>query len=88
MRLRSFTKPYEMLPPVPEKETLTHGFAYQHGTFLQDIEFVHLLNEINIETLQAMYHDHPSRRARMRAHCILLSHQHYPIHDIVRFYQV
>ena len=38
MRLRSFTKPYEMLPPVPEKEMLTHGFAYQHGAFLKDIE--------------------------------------------------
>jgi magnesium transporter len=37
MRLRSFTKPYEMLPPVPEKEMLTHGFAYQRGAFLKDI---------------------------------------------------
>jgi hypothetical protein len=36
MRLRSFTKPYEMLPPVPGKERLTHGSAYQHGAFLKE----------------------------------------------------
>ena len=38
MQLLSFRKPYEMLPPVPEKQMLTHGFAYQHGTFLKDID--------------------------------------------------
>ena len=37
MQLLSFRKPYEMLPPVPEAQMLTHGFAYQHGTFLRDI---------------------------------------------------
>jgi magnesium transporter len=37
MQLVSFRKPYEMLPPVPEKHMLTHGFAYQHGAFLRDI---------------------------------------------------
>jgi transposase len=52
------------------------------------MKFVNPLNEIEIATLQAMHHYHPSRRARMRAHCILLSHQHYPINDIARFYQV
>lgn len=34
MRLLSFRKPYELLPPVPEARMFTHGFAYQHGTFL------------------------------------------------------
>jgi magnesium transporter len=37
MQLLSFRKPYEMLPPVPEQQMLTHGFAYKHGTFLRDI---------------------------------------------------
>jgi hypothetical protein len=29
MQLLSFRKPYEMLPPVPEEQMLTHGFAYK-----------------------------------------------------------
>jgi hypothetical protein len=37
MELLSFRKPYEMLPPVLEKQMLTHIFAYKHGTFLSDI---------------------------------------------------
>jgi len=37
MQLLSFRKPYEMLPPVPEAQMLTHGFAYKHGTFVRDI---------------------------------------------------
>jgi len=37
MQLLSFRKPYEMLPPVPEAQMLTHGFAYQDGTFVHDI---------------------------------------------------
>jgi len=37
MQLLSFRKPYEMLPPVPEAQMLTHGFAYQDGTFVRDI---------------------------------------------------
>src|SRR5262245_21533331 len=37
MQLLSFRKPYEMLPPVPEAQMFTHGFAYQHGTFVRDI---------------------------------------------------
>src|SRR5215510_11565548 len=37
MQLLSFRKPYEMLPPVPEAQMLTHGFAYRHGTFVRDI---------------------------------------------------
>ncbi len=52
------------------------------------MKFVNSLNETEIETLQAMHHYHPSRRARMRAHCILLSHQHYPLNDMARFYRV
>ena len=52
------------------------------------MKFVKPLNETEIETLQAMHHYHPSRRARMRAHCILLSHQHYSINDMARLYQI
>ena len=37
MELLSFRKPYELLPPVLEKQMLTHVFAYKHGTFLSDI---------------------------------------------------
>jgi hypothetical protein len=37
MQLLSFRKPYEMLPPVPEAQMLTHGCAYKQGTFLSDI---------------------------------------------------
>lgn len=46
------------------------------------------MTEIEIDTLQQMHRSHPSRRARMRAHCMLLSHQHYRLKDIARFYQV
>jgi hypothetical protein len=35
-----------------------------------------------------MHAHHPSRRARMRAHSLLLSHQRYPIPQIARLYQV
>lgn len=54
----------------------------------EPMKFVNPLNETEIETLQAMHRYHPSRRARMRAHCILLSHQRYKLNDIARFYQV
>jgi hypothetical protein len=37
MQLLSFRQPYEMLPPVPEAQMLTHGLAYQYGTFWRDI---------------------------------------------------
>jgi transposase len=52
------------------------------------MKYVHPLHETEIETLHHMHHAHPSRRARMRAHCILLSHQRYTIPHIARFYQV
>jgi hypothetical protein len=52
------------------------------------MKFVKPLNTTEIATLQAMHGYHPSRRARMRAHCMLLSHQHYQLHEIARFYQV
>ena len=52
------------------------------------MKFVNPLNETEIATLQAMHRYHPSRRARMRAHCILLSHQHYTLHDIAQVYHV
>lgn len=52
------------------------------------MKFVKPLTATEIATLQAMHGYHPSRRARMRAHCMLLSHQHYQLHEIARFYQV
>lgn len=52
------------------------------------MKFVNPLHEAELVTLQDMHRYHPSRRARLRAHCILLSHQGYRLNDIARFYQV
>ena len=42
------------------------------------MKYVTPLNDAEIETLRQMHAYHPSRRARMRAHSLLLSHQRYP----------
>src|SRR4029434_4838872 len=52
------------------------------------MKYVTPLNDVEIETLQQMHAHHPSRRARMRAHSLLLSPQRYPIPQIARLYQV
>ena len=52
------------------------------------MKFVNPLNETEIATLQSMHRYHPSRRARMRAHCLLLSHQRYCLTDIAQLYHV
>ncbi len=52
------------------------------------MKFVHRLSETEIATLQHMHRYHPSRRARMRAHCLLLSHERYKLKDIAQVYQV
>ena len=52
------------------------------------MKYVIPLNDTEIETLQQMHAHHPSRRARMRAHSLLLSHQRYTIPPIARIYQV
>jgi len=52
------------------------------------MKYVIPLSDAEIETLQQMHAYHPSRRARMRAHSLLLSHQRYPIPHIARIYQV
>jgi transposase len=52
------------------------------------MKYVTPLSDAEIETLHQMHADHPSRRARMRAHSLLLSHQRYPIPQIARLYQV
>src|SRR4029450_13448704 len=52
------------------------------------MKYVTPLSDAEIETLQQMHAHHPSRRARMRAHSLLLSHQRYPIPQIARLYQV
>jgi transposase len=52
------------------------------------MKYVTPLNDVEIETLQQMYAYHPSRRTRMSAHSLLLSHQRYTIPQIARLYQV
>jgi len=52
------------------------------------MKFVKPLTETEIETLQHMHRYHPSSRARMRAHCLLLSHKRYKLRDIAQVYQV
>jgi transposase len=52
------------------------------------MKYVPPLNETAIQTLSEMPRYHPSRRARMRAHSLLLSHQGVSIPPIARIYQV
>jgi transposase len=52
------------------------------------MKYVTPLTDAEITTLQQMHAHHPSRRARMRAHSLLLSHQRYPIPQIARLYAV
>lgn len=52
------------------------------------MKYVNSLHDTEIETLQHLHRYHPSRRARMRAHCILLSHQRYTIPHMARVYQI
>jgi transposase len=52
------------------------------------VKFVAPLNDTEIQTLTDMHRFHPSRRARMRAHSILLSHQGFSMRRIAAVYQV
>ena len=52
------------------------------------MKYVTPLSDAEIETLHQMHAHHPSRRARMRAHSLLLSHQRSTIPQIARLYQV
>jgi transposase len=52
------------------------------------MKYVAPLRDDEIQTLHDMYRYHPARRARMRAHSLLLSHQGFSIPHIARFYQV
>ena len=52
------------------------------------MKYVNPLTDAEIVTLQHLHRSHPSRRARMRAHCLLLSHQRYPMQQIAHVYQV
>ena len=52
------------------------------------MKYVTSLSDAEIETLQQMHAHHPSRRARIRAHSLLLSHQRYTIPPIARISQV
>jgi transposase len=52
------------------------------------MKYVTPLNDAEIQTLHDMHRYHRSRRARMRAHSLLLSHQGLSIPRIARIYQV
>jgi transposase len=52
------------------------------------MKYVAPLQDDAIETLREMHRHHPSRRARMRAHSLLLSHQGISIPRIAQIYQV
>jgi len=52
------------------------------------MKYVTSLSDADITILQQMHAPHPSRRARMRAHSLLLSHERYTIPHIARIYQV
>jgi transposase len=52
------------------------------------MKYVAPLTEVEIQTLREMHRYHPSRRARMRAHSLLLSHQGVAMSQIARMYQV
>jgi hypothetical protein len=52
------------------------------------MQYVTPLSDAEIETLQPRHAHHPSRRARMRAHSLLLSHQRSPLPQLARLSQV
>jgi transposase len=52
------------------------------------MKYVAPLTDAEIQTLHEMQRYHPSRRARMRAHSLLLSHQGVSMPQIARIYQV
>src|SRR5215467_5956442 len=52
------------------------------------MKYVAPLTEVEIQTLYEMHRYHPSRRARMRAHSLLLSHQGIAMPQIACIYQV
>ena len=52
------------------------------------MKYVAPLRDDEIQTLHDMHRYHPSRRARMRAHSLLLSHRGSAIPHIAQFYQV
>ncbi len=52
------------------------------------MKWVAPLSDTEIQTLTDMQRFHPSRRARMRAHGLLLSHQGFSLRRIAAVYQV
>ncbi len=52
------------------------------------MKYVAPLTDVEIQTLHEMHRSHPSRRARMRAHSLLLSHQGVSMPQMARIYQV
>jgi transposase len=52
------------------------------------MKYVAPLRDDDIQTLPDMHRSHPSRRARMRAHRLLLSHRGCSIPHIAQCYQV
>jgi hypothetical protein len=51
------------------------------------MKYVAPLTAVEIQTLHEMHRYHLSRRARMRAHSLLLSHQGVSMPPIARLYQ-
>jgi hypothetical protein len=49
------------------------------------MKYVTPLCNTEIQTLHALHRDHPSRRARMRAHSLLLSHHGYSMPHMAQF---
>ena len=52
------------------------------------MRFIPHLSEFSKETLIEMHQKHPKRRARMRAHIILLSTEKYTIEKIAEIYHI
>ena len=69
----------------PIRATYTLTFPCRDDTTMK---FVAPLSDPEIHTLTDMHRFHPSRRARMRAHGLLLSHQGFSLRRIADIYQV
>lgn len=72
-------------PPILSGRPDTLNFPCRDETTMK---FVAPLSDPEIQTLTDMHRLHPSRRARMRAHSVLLSHQGFSLRHIADIYQV
>src|SRR4029453_13646256 len=72
-------------PPILSGRPDTLNFPCRDETTMK---FVAPLSDPEIQTLTDMHRLHPSRRARMRAHSVLLSHQGFSLRHIADISQV